>query len=142
MWAATYFLEEASKTLGFLVTEYGFSPPQLEEDKRYRYGADVRFTGKNLAVELLAESRPGEEGVMCYIARVLNGKKTTAFVDKRGARESLDALLVRRGVRERLWRSQAGLEFREQIRVTLEDVARILKTHGQDILADSPTALD
>lgn len=139
---ANYFFDEVSKSFVFLVTEHAFAFPQLQIDDKINF-AFVTFMGKNLAIECILDER--EEDVDCKISRIVNGKKTTHYAtDNIGlrVREGLFNLLRRRGVREHLFTRIAGLEFREQIKVILMDFAKMLRKHGKEILADSPSALD
>lgn len=138
---AQYFFDECTKALAFVVKDHNFAPPQLEIDNKINF-AFVTFMGKNLAIELILDER--ESDITCKVARVFNGKKTTHYaVDENRirVREGLFNLLRRRGVRERLLTRVEGLDFREQIKVMLADVARMLKKHGQEILNDSPMVL-
>ena len=138
---ASYFFDEVCKALGFVVTDHGFAPAQLEVDDGVNF-AFATFMGKNLAIECSLDEREGD--VECYIARVINGEKTTHWaVDESGVRvrDGLSDLLERRGVRERLFTRVGGLGLREQIPITLGDFAQMLRKHGQEILNDSPTAL-
>lgn len=138
---ANYFFEEASRAFDFLVKDYSFAPPRLDIDERINF-ATVTFMAMNLAVECIFDER--ETDVDCKIAQVVDGQKTSAYaVDDHGVRvrEGLFTLLRRRGVRERLFNQTTGLAVRDKIRTTLGDFARMLKEHGQDILADSPNAL-
>lgn len=85
-----------------------------------------------------------ENDIVCKIARVIGGKKTTDYaVDENRVRvrEDLIRLLKRRGVSERLFTWVGGLDLRERIRVTLGDFAQMLRKHGNAILKDSPTDL-
>lgn len=138
---AEYFFNEAAKTFAFLVDDHGFAPPLLEVDEKINF-AFVTFMGQNLAIECILDER--EADIDCKIARVIDGKKITYYaVDDNGVRlrEGLFNLLRRRGVREHLLTKVGGMSFRDQIKVTLRDFAQMLIKHGQDILADSPTAL-
>jgi hypothetical protein len=99
--------------------------------------------GRNLAVELILDQR--DEDIDCKIVKVVNGKKADAYdIDDRGrrVREGLANLLMRRGVREPLFTKVGKLNLREQIPITVRDFATMLRRHGQDVLADSPTALN
>lgn len=138
---ATYFFEETSKAFGFVVNEHSFDAPQLLVDDQINF-AFVTFMGKNLAIECILDER--EDDVSCKIARVIDGRKTIHYaVDERGerVRESLYSLLVRRGIRERLFTKVGGLALREKIKITLNDFASMLKKHGAEVLNDSPMAL-
>ena len=137
-----YFFSEASRALAFVVNEYNFSPPRLEVNEKINF-AFVTFMNKHLAIECILDER--ESDIDCKIALVFGGKKTTHYaVDENGVRvrEGLFGLLRRRGIRERLVTRVGGLEFREQIKIAMLDFAQMLRKHGQDILHDSPTALD
>jgi hypothetical protein len=139
---SNFFFKETSKIFSFVVSEHGFTSPQLTIDNKINF-VFITFMGKNIAIELILDDR--ESDISCKIARVFDGKKTTHYaLDERGVRvrEYLSKLLERRGVRERLFTQVGGLEFRERIKITLEDFAQMLKKHGQDILNDSPTVLD
>lgn len=138
---ADYFVDEASKAFAFLVNEYSFAPPRLEINDKIHF-ATVTFMAKNLAVECILDER--EEDITCKIAKVIGGKPASDYeFDDNGerVRDGLYNLLVRRGVREQLITPVGGLEFRERIRIKFADCAQMLRKHGQDILADTPTAL-
>ena len=139
---ANYLFNEASRTFDFLVKHHDFAPPKLEVDNKIDF-ATITFMGKNLAVECILDER--EADITCKIARVIDGKRTPYYAvdDNRvRVREGLFHLLTRRGVRENLFRNIGGLDVRQKISIALEDFAQMLKKHGQDILADSPDALD
>ena len=139
---ANYFFEETATALAFVVNEYNFAPPRLEINENINF-AFVIFMGKNLAIECILDER--ENDITCKIARVISGKKTTHYeVDESGVRvrEYLSKLIEQQGVRERIFTRVGELEFRERIKVTMSDFARMLRKHGQDILNDSPTVLE
>jgi hypothetical protein len=136
-----YFFDEASKAFAFLVSEHSFAAPRLEVDDRINFAA-VTFMGKNLAIECILDLR--EADIDCKIARVVESAVTPHYaVDEKGTRvrEGLTGLLRRRGVREHLLDQVGGLDFRQQIEVTLQNFATMLKMYGAEVLKDSPTAL-
>lgn len=143
---ANYFFDEASKAFAFVMTEHSFAGPLLELHDKINF-VFVIYMKTNLAIECSLDEREGD--IACIIARVLDGKRATYYdaIDERDqqgvrVREHLSSFLRRRGVRERIFTRVGGLEFREQIKVTLADFAQMLRKHGQDILDDSPTVLD
>jgi len=143
---AHYFFDKTSEALSFLAEEHSFSAPELEVHDNVGF-AFVTFVGENLAVECSVDEREGD--VSCVIARVADGKKATYAdaIDERDedgvrVREHLVKLLIRRGVRERLLTTIAGLGLHERIPIVLTDFAQMLRRHGQEVLDDSPTALD
>ncbi len=138
---ADYFFKEASKAFAFVVNEYSFATPQFLVNERINFAFAI-FMGRNLALEFILDER--ENDITCKVARVIGGKKTTHYaVDENGVRvrEALSSLLERRGVRECLFTRVKGLDLREQIKVTLNDFAQMLRKHGQEILRDSPEIL-
>lgn len=137
-----FFFDEASKAFAFLVNEHYFGAAQMDVDRKINF-ATVTFLGRNLAIECIIDEREGD--VTCKIARVIDGRKTAYYsVDDKGTRvrEALSSILKRRDVRGRLLTSVGGLDFREQIKITLADFARMLREYGQQILDDSSAALD
>lgn len=133
------FFEIVSKSFQFLVDEHGFTPPLYEVDEKASL-AKVRYFGKNLAIEFLLDRR--EFHVDCKIVRMINKEVATDYaVDKHGqlVRTSLSSLFRKRGVRERLFRNVGSLTFEERMRIMLDDYAQMIRKHGHDILADSPT---
>lgn len=138
---AEYFFAEASKAFAFVVSEYAFAAPQLQVDGKIGF-VFVTFIGNSLAIECILDGR--EADVDCKISRVVDGMKSTDYaVNEAGLRmrEGLACLFRRRGVRDRLFGRVDELELRERIKVTLADFASMLKKHGQEILADSPSVL-
>lgn len=144
---ADLFVAETCKAFAFLVTERSFAAPQHQVDDKTHF-VFVTFMGKNLAIEFSLDWREGD--IACAINRVMDGTMLDTYLDalderdRHGTRvrESLTKLLVRRGVRERLLTPVVGLGFHDRMEATLGDFARMLEKHGQDILDDSPKALD
>ena len=139
---ANYFFSAASNAFQFLTIDKHFALPTLDVDDQINF-ATVTFLGKNVAIECILDER--DEDVDCKIARVVDGAKVLDYaVDKTGkrVRESLAALLRRRGLRDRIFHDVKGLALRYQITIILEDFALMLRTHASDILNDSPTMLD
>lgn len=137
-----YFFDEASNAFAFLVSDHSFAAPSLQVDENIKF-TFVVFMGNNLALECILDER--EIDIDCKIARVIGGKKTTFYaVDENGTRmrEGLASLLRRRGVRTRLFTQVGEFDLCERIRVTLADFAAMLKNHGEEVLSDSPTALE
>lgn len=142
MQLVNYFVEEVSKRIGLLVSEHVFALPKLEIDAAISF-AKVIYMGKNLAIEFVLDER--EEDLDCKIARIADGKRVPDYaVDEKGirVRDSLAALLRRRGVRAALFHKVARLPFRDRIPITLSDFANMLEKYGKDILADSPDVFD
>lgn len=138
---ARTFYEEAKKAFSFLVEKHSFGDPVLTIDEAIGF-AIVTFMGKNLAIECLLEER--EADIDCEVARVIDGKKTLHYqCDDRGnlVRDGVYLLLLRRGIRAKLFTKVTGLSLREKIPIILSDFARMLQQYGRDILEDSPTAL-
>ena len=139
---AQYFFDATREIFSFLTKEYSFLEPQFEIDEKINFAYTI-FMAKNLAIEFILDER--ESDVDCKISRVVDGKKTSFFtVDKRGVRvrEALHSLLARRSVREGLFTRVAELNILDRINVTLTDFSKMLQKYGQDILNDSPKALD
>ena len=131
------FRDQAEKLFAFLPSDCGFAPPKMAVDERSLL-AVVTFKGQNLAIQLLLDER-GQD-VDCKVARVSNGKVTEHYGrDDAGklVRESLFAMLARKGVRASLFTEVSGMPLEKRIPITLEDFSRMLKQHGKDILADS-----
>ena len=138
---AEYFLDQVSNAFAFLVSEFGFSSPQLEINEDIHF-AFVIFKAKNLAIELILDEK--ESDVTCKISRMINGKRTSDYaVDRSGSRvrEHLSSLMRRRGINDPLFRKVTDLSLDEQIPVILEDFVQMLRKYGQDVLCDSSAAL-
>ncbi len=136
------FRDEVVRTFAFLAENYGFSDPKVIVDVQFPI-VTVVYLKRHIAIEFVLDDR--EKDIGCMIARVVDGGTAPEYeFDAKGlrVRQDLYGLLVRRGVRDRLFRDVGRLSFRERIPVTLEDFAAMLKQHGRDILEDSPTVLD
>ncbi len=134
-----YFLREVDRIFAFLVETYGFSGPEVIVDQEIHF-IFVVYQARNLAIELILDER--EEHVDCKVARVTDGRKTVHYErDDSGqlVRDSLSNVLRTRGHREPLFRRVGHLGFVDQIPSLLADFAAMLRTHGEDILRDSPT---
>ena len=136
-----FFQIEVDKLFSFLVTIYKFSAPQLSVDEKIRF-ATIAYKGKHLTIQFILDER--EEYIDCKIARVFAGMTTIHYqLDNQGilVRQTLSALLRRKGVRQKLYTKVTGLSLVQKIPITLADYERMLNDYGKDILADSPSAL-
>jgi hypothetical protein len=137
---ANEFLAACNEAFGFLVTNHGFKPAALKIDSQIHF-ATVSFVGRNLAVQCIFDQN--ERWVEVKIARVENGAPTTHYsTDSSGrlVRESLIALLIRRGVRgfgSTVRGDLSKLPLNDMFRIKLSLDADLLRMHGADILADS-----
>ena len=136
----SFILSETKEVFNFL-GQYSFSAPRFHIDQQIHM-VTITFVGENLAIEIIFDKR--EQHLECKIARVTNGKVASEYAfdeNRRKVREDLASILRQRGIREKLFRNVSKLELKEQIRITLEDFASMLKIHGEHILKDSPEAL-
>lgn len=136
------FQGHAVRLFAFLNSDYGFADPQLIVDEHTAL-AVVTFKGQNLAIQLLLDER-GED-IDCKVARVSNGKVTDHYGrDEAGklVRDSLFTMLTRKGLRTSLFTRVSGMSLEKRIPITLEDFSRMLKQHGEDILADSSSVFE
>jgi hypothetical protein len=137
-----YFLQEVAKAMGFLVTRHHFVGPEYETDEDIHF-ARVSYSRENLAIECVLDER--EEDVDCKVVRMKGGRRLVGFaVDEKGqlVRQRVSTFVRSRGAPEPLFRKVGNLSLRQRIPITLNDYARLLKNHGQEILADSPTVFD
>jgi hypothetical protein len=131
------FEGQTLRLFAFLSSDYGFSAPQLEVDGSIPV-ATVTYRGQQVAVQLVLDER--DDDIDCRIAIVTNGVVTKYFArDEGGAlvREPLYAMLTRKGARGSAFTRVSGLPLEKRIPITLADFARMLRTEGRDILADS-----
>jgi hypothetical protein len=122
---------------------HGFSEAQLSGEPLL-HAVKVRFYGTLLAVECIWDHR--EEALEVKIARLQFGEPLSDFAfDRTGrrVRDHLTQLLIRRGVRDvGLRKVPTGTALLDRWRSHLEDYARLLQTHGDFILKQTPDALD
>ena len=134
---AQHFIAEVGRLFGFLYEEHGFAGPITEMHNDFHYMI-VRFTGREVAVDCVLETRSGDENVGCVLARVTPEGVATEWLPPGASpcRAHLTALLDGRGARYKL-RTVGGLTLERNITVGLEDFARLLREYAPDVLAGS-----
>jgi hypothetical protein len=137
------FIEEATRTLGFLCDQHGFSAPSTEIDRRAAT-VTVTFTKDSVAIEAIHDF--GEGDVELKIARLESGRKPEGYqVDRQGrrCRAGLAAILMKRGVRNfGLKQPEGGEVPKQRFSRLLSRYAHLLQEHAADILSGSAEALD
>jgi len=133
------FADSVSRSFRFLVDQYGFTQEGLTIDDRIPF-AYFTYVARHVGVECVLDTR--EEDVSCRIVRVRSGRRPPPYtdVDEHGVRyrQPIYELLLRRGIRTRLFHDVGRLAFKDRIPITLDDFAAMVKNHAPDVLADSP----
>ena len=129
------FLNEVSKHLSFL-TDYGFQGPAVEVDDRLHFGY-ATFRGKHLAIEFALDEREGD--VTCEVTRP--DQKPGDVRRSDGSRKYLSEILRKNGSKFG-FTPVGALTLAERVPLILRDYGRVLREHGADILADSPSVLE
>jgi hypothetical protein len=145
--AVNTFIEQATRSLGFLTKDYHFDFPAAEIDRQIGT-VTVTFRKGDLAIEASYELR--EEDISVKVVRLKNGAKPNGYyVDREGrrCRATLVDIFLDRGVRsfgfrpsaaERQKRDKGGEDGRRaRMKWVLDRYASLLQEHGQDILAGS-----
>ncbi|HWI19051.1 MAG TPA: hypothetical protein VNT81_14960 [Vicinamibacterales bacterium] len=137
---AKAFFAKVVQSLGFLVSEHGFSEPRFKIDDRIHF-AYASFERSHLALECSCDQR--DEHVDCHVVRLGVPENVDALERKdRPWREGVYQWVKRHGGRDPLFSRPQDLSFPERIPIKLDDYAEMLKRYGGPILADDPTALD
>lgn len=139
------FLVECSIVLEFLITEYGFEGPEI--DDRYPAYVAVSYQKREIAINCSLDVR--DEMISFRILRLIEGKKPNAWkVNEKGRVVAgyLTDLLIHRGVREFMienLQDSSGLSKRQaSFRKVLLSQTRLLKKYGQDILNGSASIFE
>lgn len=140
---AATFHSDCVRSFAFL-REFGFGPGQLVQVWAPEHVAEVAFLGNALAIECVLDDR--ERVCELKVARLRNGLLPAEYAvtaDGTRVRVELTNLLVELGVRSFGLRPMGPeVELRQYWQQRIAEYARILREHGQRILADDPTVLN
>jgi hypothetical protein len=136
-------LQASCESAFAFLRQHGFGSAQLSEDAA-AHSTTFRFYGSAIAIECIWDDR--EEVLEVKVARLRAGKAPGEFaVDAGGrrVRDHLTQILLRRGVRDLALRKvPKGTPLIDQWTSWLEDYARLLQQHGQDVLQQVPDLFD
>jgi hypothetical protein len=135
------FFRAVEEKFRFLVIEHGFCAPVFTWEAEV-WCAKVRYFASNNVIEVILDTR--ERWIECKVARVIDGQAAPQFeVNDHGerVRETITSLLRERGIAPQ-FTNRCSASFADSMQVWLEDLARMLREHAADVLADSPRVLD
>ena len=139
------FVDESLDAFSFLVKDYGFAGPLVQEEDRIRF-LFVTYCKGQIGVECIWDGR--EDDVCVKIVRLVDGLRPTVYrADEAGKvwREHLTQILMHQGIRDIRFDAleDSGLSGQQALfRRALLGYARLLRLYGGDILDGAARSLD